>query len=284
VPIVFPIGGLTYAKSMLGRFVLGGVIASIVLMGCLFGLLKWRTEDFDKSYFIGITIAIICLWIIPWGLLLIIPIIFGCSLISPAAREEWQFFKNRRIIASIILFLVVNTFAFYPVSTPEAPEQWGNPIATENPHAAAWPASEQYTWLHDGAVIGVVNIRTPHTFSVWGQDSSTVSIGVLLGMHDQRMRQSIELANSFIPTFSIDADSFYLESVESEGSHFYGADNFLIERFEVKREGFDTALANVLVVGLPNFGGELTLLTITRPSLNTQADVFEEKIVLEYLD
>ena len=158
MPIGFPIGGLTYAKSMLGRFVLGGVIASVVLMGCLFGLLKWRAEDFDKSYFIGVTIAITCLWIIPWGLLLIIPIIIASSIISPAAREEWQFFKNRRIISSIILFLVVNTFAFYPVSIPEAPEQWGNPIATENPHAPAWPASEQYTWLHDGAVIGVVNI------------------------------------------------------------------------------------------------------------------------------
>ena len=72
-----------------------------------------------------------------------IPIAIILSIASPASREEWSKYKNRRIAMSIVSILLLNLFAFYPVSEPEGAEQWGNPIATENPHAAAWPASEQ---------------------------------------------------------------------------------------------------------------------------------------------
>ena len=111
-----------------------------------------------------------------------------------------------------------------------------------------------------------------------------MALGVMLGMHDQRMRQSIEVMNSYIPTFSIDAEAFWLENVETEGNHVYGEDDYFITRFNVKRDGFETVLATVLIVGFPNAGGELTLLTITRPITSSQNDVFEEKIVSEYID
>ena len=179
---------------------------------------------------------------------------------------------------------MLNSLGFYPVSEPSAPEEWGKPLFTENPDAAAWPASEQYTWFYDGAVIGVVNIRTPHTFSPFAQDSSSITLGVILGMHNQRMRQSIDVMNSYIPTFSIDADAFSLEDVESEGGHSYGDEDYFIARFNVKRDGFETALATVLIVGFPNAGGELTMLTITRPFTSSQDDVFEEKLVLQYIE
>ena len=55
-------------------------------------------------------------------------------------------------------------------------------------------------------------------------------------------------------------------------------------RFNVKRDGFETTLATVLIVGFPNIGGELTLLSITRPIIPIQDDVFEEKIVLQYIE
>ena len=103
-------------------------------------------------------------------------------------------------------------------------------------------------------------------------------------MHDQRMRQSIELMNSYFPTFSIDADSFHLQEVETEGSHLYGDEEHFISRFNVKRDGFETTLATVLIVGFPNAGGELSLLSITRPLTASQDDVFEEKIVLQYIE
>ena len=262
----------------------GGILASIVLVAALFGMLKWKSESFDKSMMYGLSISVLMLWIIPWGTFVIIPLVIVLSLISPAAREEWNTFRNRRIAIAIVFIILLNSFAFYPVSEPTAPEEWGNPIATENPHAAAWPTSEQYTWFYDGAVIGIVNARTPHTFSPFAQDSSSMALGVMLGMHDERMRQSIEVMNSYIPTFSIDAEAFWLEDVETEGTHVYGDDDYFITRFNVKRDGFETVLATVLIVGFPNAGGELTLLTITRPITSSQNDVFEEKIVAEYID
>jgi hypothetical protein len=264
--------------------VFGGILASFVLVAAMFGMLKWKSEIFDKSMMIGVLISILLLWVIPWGILVIIPLILGLSIASPAAREEWSKFKNRRIAIGIILLLMLNSLGFYPVSEPSAPEEWGKPLFTENPDAAAWPASEQYTWFYDGAVIGVVNIRTPHTLSPFAQDSSSISLGVMLGMHNQRMRQSIDVMNSYIPTFSIDADAFSLEDIESEGGHSYGDEDYFIARFNVKRDGFETALATVLIVGFPNAGGELTMLTITRPITSSQDDVFEEKLVLQYID
>ena len=261
---------------------LGGVIASLVIIAAVYGMLKFRAEDFDKTMMFGLIAFIALLWVVPWGIIVLIPLILVVSFSSPAAREDWAKYKNRRIAVGIIVVLLLNSFGFYPVSEPEAPSEWGNPIATENPHAPAWPASEQYTWFYDGAVIAVVNARTPHTFSPFAQDSSSMTLGVMLGVHEERMRQSIEVMNSFIPTFSIDSEAFWLEDVESEGGHEYGGDELFISRFNVKRDGFETILATVLIVGFPNAGGELTLLTITRPITSSQDDVFEEKIVTQY--
>jgi hypothetical protein len=253
-------------------------------VAALFGILKWRAEEFDKTAMISLSSGVLLLWIIPWGIFVIAPFALAISFASPFGREEWAKFRNRRIAASLVLLIILNSFAFYPVSTPVGADEWGEPIATENPHASAWPASEQYTWLHDGAVIGVLNTRTPHTLSPWAQDSSSVTLAVILGMHDERMRQSIEVMNSLIPGFSIDPDTFWLEEVETEGSHEYGGESHFIARFNVKRDGFDTTLATVIIVGLPNAGGEVSLLTITRPVTSSQNDVFEEKLVLQCLD
>lgn len=261
-----------------------GIIASLVIIAAIYGMVKFRADDFDKTLMLGLVAFITLLWIVPWGIFVLIPLTLVVSFSSPAAREEWAKFKNRRMAIGIIVVLLLNSLGFYPVSEPEAPGEWGNPIATENPHAPAWPASEQYTWFYDGAVIAVVNARTPHTFSPFSQDSSSMTLGVMLGVHEERMRQSIDVMNSYIPTFSIDSEAFWLEDVESEIEHEYGGEELFISRFSVKRDGFETILATVLVVGFPNAGGELTLLTITRPLTSSQDDVFEEKLVLQYLE
>ena len=284
MPLNHSIEGWTYPSKDIGHTVFGGILASVVLVAALFGILKWRAEVFDKTAMISLSSGVLLLWIIPWGIFVIAPFALAISFASPFGREEWAKFRNRRIAASLVLLIILNSFAFYPVSTPVGADEWGEPIATENPHASAWPASEQYTWLHDGAVIGVLNTRTPHTLSPWAQDSSSVTLAVILGMHDERMRQSIEVMNSLIPGFSIDPDTFWLEEVETEGSHEYGGESHFIARFNVKRDGFDTTLATVIIVGLPNAGGEVSLLTITRPVTSSQNDVFEEKLVLQCLD
>ena len=68
----------------------GGILASIVLMATLFGMLKFKAEDFDKSMMYGCLGGILLLWIIPWGLFVIIPLGLVLSLASPAARAEWN--------------------------------------------------------------------------------------------------------------------------------------------------------------------------------------------------
>ena len=263
---------------------LGGVLASIISLAALFGMLKFKSDSFDKSMMYGLTLLVILMWLVPWGVLIIIPGLIVLSTLSPASREEWAKFRKRRIAIGIVFVLLLNSFSLFPVSEPVGSEEWGKPIATENPHASFWPASEQYTWFYDGAVISVVNVRTPHTFSPYSQDSSSVALGVMVGMHEDRMRQSIEQANSYIPSFSVDADAFTLSGVESEGGHSYSGSEYFISMFDVKRDGIEAALANVLVVGFPEVGGELSLLIITRPFTSSQEDVFEEKIVAQYIE
>tara|TARA_X000001036_G_scaffold211345_2_gene198468 strand:+ start:123 stop:962 length:840 start_codon:yes stop_codon:yes gene_type:complete len=275
--------GCTYLLEDLGHIVFGGIIASVVLMAALYGILKWRSEQFDKTAMISLSVGVLLLWFVPWGFFVIVPVTIIISFVSPASREEWSLFRNRRIAASLVLLVILNSFAFYPVSTPVGAEEWGDPIFTENPDASAWPASEQYTWIYDDAIISVLNTRTPHTFSPWSQDSSSVSLGVMLGMHDERLKQSIEAMNSY-DVISIDSDKYSLEEIETEGSHQYGDETHFIARFDIKREGIDQSLATVLIVGFPNVGGELNLVSVTRAFASSQGDEFEERIVLQYID
>ena len=73
---------------------LGGILASLVLFGALFGALRWKATIFDKTAMIVLSISIILLWIMPWGIFVIAPIALVFSMISPAARQEWNDFKD----------------------------------------------------------------------------------------------------------------------------------------------------------------------------------------------
>ena len=75
---------------MIRHAVLGGIIATVVLLAALFGMLKWRAEEFDRTSLISLSIGIMMLWIIPWGMFIIIPLALAISFVSPAGREEWS--------------------------------------------------------------------------------------------------------------------------------------------------------------------------------------------------
>ena len=263
---------------------LGGIVSTVFLLVAVLVMFRIKSEEFDKLGYICCSLGIILLWVVPWGVFTILPIFLIISFASPAGREEWTTHKKRRSAILLATLLLLNISALYPVSQPSGPEQWGNPIATENVNAGFWPASEQYTWLHEGAAVSLLNIRTPHTMSAWSQDTSTITLGVIIGMHNERMRQSIEVMNSNIPGVSIDPNSFSLVEIKTEGSHNYNGEEYFVARFDVKRDGFDPTIAKVLIVGFPEFGGELSVLSITRPNSFTETDVFEEKIVLQYID
>ena len=67
---------------------LGGIVASIVLVAALFGMLKFKSESFDKSMMYGLSFSVVMMWIIPWGIFIIGPLVLTLSVISPAARRE----------------------------------------------------------------------------------------------------------------------------------------------------------------------------------------------------
>ena len=87
---------------------LGGVLASIAIVATLFGILKWKSDEFDKTAMAGLSIGVLLLWFIPWGIFIIIPLILAFSFISPASRDEWTKFRNRRIAISLVLLILLN--------------------------------------------------------------------------------------------------------------------------------------------------------------------------------
>ena len=56
-----------------------------------------------------------------------------------------------------------------------------------------------------------------------------------------------------------------------------------VKRFEIKRDGIKASLGTVLVVGFPSIGGELSILSVTRPAFPAQDDLFEELIINQYI-
>lgn len=260
-------------------------MATFAISVAVYCYLRFGTENFDKNGFTFIIISTVLLWVTPYGFVLLLPLGILVSLLSPASRNEWEYHKKSRIVSTIIILFVMMSFAFYPVSVPQGPSDWGDPISKENPYASSWPSSEQYTYFYDEAVISLVNVRTPHTYSEFGQASFSISMAIVLGIHEQRMQQSIEVMNNLIPPgFSIDSTSFKLVEVSTEGSYQYGDESYYISRFEIKRDGFETTIGTVLIVAVPNFGGEMSVLSITRSTLFSSDDIFEENIVNQYLN
>ena len=82
---------------------LGGLIASLVTTAALYGMLKFRADSFDKAMMLGLVGFVALLWLVPWGIFVLVPLTIVVSFSSPAAREEWTKFKNRRIAIGIIV-------------------------------------------------------------------------------------------------------------------------------------------------------------------------------------
>ena len=278
----------------------GGILASIVLLAVTFGMLKFKTEEFDKSMMFGAIGCIMLLWVIPWGIMVIIPIAIILSIASPASREEWSKYKNRRIAMSIVLILLLNLFAFYPVSEPEGAEQWGNPIATENPHAAAWPASEQYTWVFvepldptNFEIVQSLAIRTPHQPNPFQQAESSIWVSSLLGLQESRMRQAIDLVDERVP-IRVDSDAFQLDQKGDAQSHLFRPTSGNVELnvwvYDVlstsSTDPDGTKVGEVVVVGQSNWGGTVELVVIVRPWFHDglSTDPYAESYVNAWLD
>ena len=246
--------------------------------------------------------GILLLWLIPWGILLVLPVILLLSVLSPAGRKDWSEHKKTRWVLCASLVLMVLLGGCVPVQQPVAPESWGEPLLKENPNAPLYPASEQFTWLmlpdeagFEVEIVQSISMRLPYQYGSWGAASSALDLASFFGMESERMRQAIELLDQQTAGPSLDPEQMTLVSVSAEESPLYASTSAGVdERVEMRiyelrsllstsEDG--TRVGEVLCVAKANFGGELQLLVIVRPLLHPglSSDRYAESLVLEWL-
>ena len=276
------------------------VLASIPIA---FGIHKLIAKDdaLEFTQFLGpktsiyALVSLICLLLVPYGLFVIAPLVFLLSIASPAGRLDWSEFKVQRIVAVCTAGLMIGIAGFIPVDSPRAPEQWGEPFATENPYAPAWPSSEQYTWIFveplnptNFEVVQSLTLRTPHQSNPFLQAESSIWISSLLGMQEDRMRQAIDLVDERVP-IRIDSESFRLDQKGDAQSHTFRPQSGEIELnvwvfdcYSTSGTNADgTKVGEVVIVGQSNWGGSLEILVIVRPFFHDglTTDPYAESLV-----
>ena len=288
---------------------IAGFILVFVSIPLSFALHRWRqgeeAEPFDQflgsktSYFALASIA--ALWLVPYGLFVLIPLMFILSFSSPAGRIDWKEYRNERLIAVFIVFLMLGLSGLMPCDEPRSPEEWGEPFAKENPYAPAWPASEQYTWIlvddldaTNFEVVQSLRIRTPHQFGIFSQVESSVAISSFLGLENERMRQAIDILDERLLFPPIDSEDFKLEKRVDAQEHTYRPSSgdvkmnvWVYDCLTTLGTNPDGAkIGEVVIVGEAGWGGVLDLVVIVRPLNNPalSSDPFAETLVSTWLD
>ena len=232
------------------------------------------TEPIGRNGCIMAVVFAVLLWFVPYGILLLLPIMLVLSAASPAGREEWKFHRNPRIVALLLSVLMFAGGGMLPVSTPSAPQEWGQPTFIENPDAPLYPASEQYTWLMPSfEIVQSLSIRMPHQTGSVGGESSTFNIAFALGVESSRMQQSIALLDEQISFVRLDPSEVKLDPISAPDTHRYigGNEDVTLEvrLFDIKtlistsEDG--TKVGEVVCVGSASAGGQMDMLVVVRP-------------------
>mgnify|MGYP003306993819 FL=1 len=286
-----------------------GFILVFISIPLSYALHRWRqgeeAEPFDQflgsktSYFALASIA--ALWLVPYGLFVLIPLMFILSFSSPAGRIDWKEYRNERLIAVFIVFLMLGLSGLMPCDEPRSPEEWGEPFAKENPYAPAWPASEQFTWIlvddldaSNFEVVQSLRIRTPHQFGIFSQVESSVAISSFLGLENERMRQAIDIVDERLTFIRIDSDEFKLEQRGNAQEHTFRPSSgdvkmnvWVYDCLATSGTNSDgTKIGEVVIAGVPGWGGVLDLVVIVRPVFHDglATDPFAETLVSTWLD
>ena len=286
-----------------------GFILVFISIPLSYALHRWRqgeeAEPFDQflgsktSYFALASIA--ALWLVPYGLFVLIPLMFILSFSSPAGRIDWKEYRNERLIAVFIVFLMLGLSGLMPCDEPRSPEEWGEPFAKENPYAPAWPASEQFTWIlvddldaSNFEVVQSLRIRTPHQFGIFSQVESSVAISSFLGLENERMRQAIDIVDDRLTFIRIDSDEFKLEQRGDAQEHTFRPSSgdvkmnvWVYDCLATSGTNSDgTKIGEVVIAGVPGWGGVLDLVVIVRPVFHDglATDPFAETLVSTWLD
>ncbi len=293
----------------------GGVITTLSLFGLIIGLTlyqKKKTEsegqDFDKDNILGeygietLLISIFLLWIVPWGIIIILPVVLLISLISPAGRHSWKQFSRTRIYVVLSLCMILFAGGFIPAPEPISPSEWGEPLLKENPNAPVFPSGNQYTWVmlpSDGGlnveVVQSMKLRVPHQFSQFGSGSSSLDLADIFNMEQSRLKQAVELLDEQI-VLSLDSEEMKLVEIIAADKHTYvdsgsGDEyNLDVRLYELRSltlssdvDGFK--VGEVLCAASGTWGGEIDMLVVVRPISHTgiQQDRFAESLVSQWI-
>ena len=241
----------------------------------------------------------VLIWILPAGALLAAPLLLLLSVLSPAGRQDWAEHRTPRLLVLGVAVLCLGATGFLPVSQPVAPEDWGRPLFTENPHAPIYPASQQYTWVtSDVVVLQTLTLRLPHQPGVMGAEAVALTLASLMDMETGRMHQAIELIDEEVPFVRLNPDEITLQPVPSPSTLDIRLGDWDSERIEtvafrsynINSTAFGsdaegTKVGEVVVVAKASWGGELDMLVIVRPLQppNVDYDGIGERWIRDWL-
>ena len=253
----------------------------------------------DKGFEVLIG-CIMLMWVVPYGVIFVIPGALLLSVLSPAGRKSWRDYGKIRAYAIASMLLIVLLSGFAPTSTPKAPDSWGDPLFDENPNAPLYPGGQQYTWLRlpsdgglDVEIVQSLTIRTPHQFGELSAASSTLIIADLFDMQQSRLDQAIQLLDQQI-VFDIDEDEMKLIPIKDKQTHSYDVGSQSVELdirlYELRSltlssdpTGFK--VGEVFCVAEANWGGELDILVVVRPVGHTglSNDRYVEGLTVQWI-
>ena len=241
----------------------------------------------------------VLIWIVPAGALVALPLLLLLSILSPAGRQEWSVQRTPRLMALCVAVLCMGATGFLPVSQPVSPEDWGQPLFTENPHAPMYPAGQQYTWFtSDVEVLLSMTLRLPHQPGVMSAETVALTLASLMNMETGRLHQAIELIDEEVPFVRLNPEEITLQPEPAPssidiiiGSWDSGDVETVVHRFyNINTTAFGsdpegTKVGEVSVVAKASWGGQLDILVIVRPLQppNVVYDGFGESWVRDWL-
>ena len=281
------------------------ILASIPLAYGILRLVEKEEPPHFKSFLGDKTTlfafaGLILLLVVPYGAFVVLPLFVALSFVSPAGRLDWAEYRNRRLLAGMLVLLMLGSSGLMPTDAPRAPEEWGEPFATENPYAPSWPSSEQYTWVFvepsdptNFEVVQSLVLRTPHQHNPFLQVESSIWISSLLGMQESRMRQAIDLVDDRV-FVRIDSEAFRLDQKGDAQTHTFrpnsGDVDLSVWVYDCyANSGTNTngiKVGEVVIVGQSSWGGTVELIVIVRPDSHDglTSDPYAESLVNAWIE
>ena len=284
---------------MLSLVIWGSSLLASVLFSLLIfteGNQKFKERIFQLRIILGkllfdlLIILHLLLWIIPYHGLLMLLGLFSTQIFNKKQRETWPKNSKSRIFFISCWFLVLMISAMIPITTPESPNEWEDPIIVDDSRVNSWPASSQNVWLLDRdlespVVVTILHQRIPGTFCPWKVGASTSLIVESLHIDESRLEETaIRLG--------LDPDNFRLEKIDSEKTHVYrNLDHTIEEILTVSKRQIitdfpfsGTVVGELITVYKVDWGGELWAITVTQMGSSSVNDPWAEEIILEWLE